>query len=228
VAAEVRERDGLPLQAGELVQRAGQPLAVERVGGGLMSLVPQPGRRGGLLVAGGGGDGTADPVDGAPARDHHRPPGGAALARVEVHGGRPELEEHLLGDLLGLGRVAEHGRDLIVDRLSQLLVNQVERPVLSAGDGAKQRIEVTGRGGRARAPALLPTHERYSKAAAVRLALRRARVFPSKKIVIIDMARAKWHPGGRSGVSARRSRAGVYAAAARDRFINEIYESIAK
>jgi hypothetical protein len=174
VAAEVRERDGLPLRAGELAQRAGQPLAVEGVGRGLMSLVPELGRRGGLLVADGGGDGTADPVDGAPARDHHRPPGGAALARVEVHGGRPELEEHLLGDLLGLGRVAEYGRDLMVDRLSQLLVNQVECPMLSASDGTQQRIQVTGRGGRARAPALLPTHERYSKAPAVRLALSRA------------------------------------------------------
>jgi hypothetical protein len=174
VAAEVRERDGLPLRGGELVQRAGQLLAVKRVGRGLMGLVPQLGRRGGLLVAGGGGDGAADPVDGAPARDHHRPPGGAALARVEVHRGRPELEEHLLGNLLGLGWVTEHGRDLMVDRLSQLLVNQVECPVLSATDGTKQRIQVTGRGGRAKAPALLPTHEQYSKATAVRLASCRA------------------------------------------------------
>jgi hypothetical protein len=174
VAAEVRERDGVPLRAGELAQRAGQLLALERVRRGLMGLVPQLGRRGGLLVADGGGDGTADPVDGAPARHHHRPPGGAALAWVEVHGGRPELEEHLLGDLLGLGRVAEHGRDLMVDRLSQLLVNEVECPVLSASDGTQQRIQITGRGGRARVPALLPTHERYSKSPAVRLALSRA------------------------------------------------------
>ncbi len=73
-----------------------------------------------------------------------------------------------------MGRVAEHGRDLMVDRLSQLLVNQVECPVRSASDGAKQRIQVIGRGVRARAPALLPTHERYSKAPAVRLASCRA------------------------------------------------------
>ena len=201
VAAEVRERDDLPLRGGELVQRAGQLLAVKRVGRGLMGLVPQLGRRGGLLVADGGGGGAADPVDGAPARHHHRPPGGAALARVEVHGGRPELEEHLLGNLLGLSRVAEHGRDLMVDRFSQLLVNQVECPVLSASDGAKQGIQVTGRGGRAKAPALLPTHKRYSKTPAVRLASCRAlsttmtsrwpTVFPSKKIVIIDMTGAR-------------------------------------
>jgi hypothetical protein len=176
VAAEVGQRDDLPLRAGQLVQRAGQPLAVERLGRGLVGLVPQFGRPGGLLVADGGGDGAADPVDGAPARDHHRPPGGAALARVEVHGGRPELEEHLLGDLLGLGRVAKHGRDLTVHRFTQLLVNQVECPVLSVSDGTQERIQVvaTGRGRRAGAPALLPTHERYSKAPAVRLAPSRA------------------------------------------------------
>jgi hypothetical protein len=175
VAAEVGQRDDLPLRAAELVERAGQPLAVEGLGRGLVGLVPQFGRRGGLLVADGGGDGTADPVDGAPARDHHRPPGGAALARVEVHGGGPELEEHLLGDLLGLGRVAQHGRDLTVDRFPQLLVNQVECPVLSASDGTQERIQVViGRGGWVSAPALLPTHERYSKVPAVRLALSRA------------------------------------------------------
>jgi hypothetical protein len=94
-----------------------------------------------------------------------------ALARVVLPRGRPELEEHLLGDLLGLGRVAQHGRDLTVDRLTELRVNQVEGRLLPASHGSKQRIEVpVDRRRRARV-LLLAAHERYSKAASVQLAL---------------------------------------------------------
>jgi hypothetical protein len=171
VAAEVGEGDDLPLRPGQHAQRPGQPLAVEGLRRRLVSLVPQLGGRGGLLVADGGGSGAADPVDRPPPGDHHRPPGGAALARVVVHGSRPQLEEHLLGDLLGLGRVAQHGRDLPVDRLAELLVNQVKCPMLSAAYGSEQRIQVpVGRGRGARPPALVRAHERYSKAAGLQLA----------------------------------------------------------
>jgi len=83
-------------------------------------------------------DDIAKALDGAPPRDHQGPSGRAALARVVLRRSRPELEEHLLGDLLGLGRVAQHGRDLTVDRLAELPVNQVEGAVLSASHGSEQ------------------------------------------------------------------------------------------
>ena len=50
MAAEVGEGDDLALRAGELAQGPGQPLAVEGLRRCLVGLVPQFGRRGGLLV----------------------------------------------------------------------------------------------------------------------------------------------------------------------------------
>src|SRR5450755_1314756 len=124
-------RDGLSLQVAELIQTATEVLAVEGGGCGFVGLVPRRRGHDGLLFAGGGGHGTPNSVDGATMRDRHRPGDGAALGRVVAEGGAPEFEEYLLGDLLGLGRVPEHSTDLTLDRLPQLLVNEIEGPVLA-------------------------------------------------------------------------------------------------
>src|SRR5680860_107616 len=51
--------------------------------------------------------GGPHPVDRLAVDDREEPADGAAPLRLEPAGGPPDLEERLLGDLLGLGRVSQ-------------------------------------------------------------------------------------------------------------------------
>jgi hypothetical protein len=66
--------------------------------------------------------------------DGEDPGKGAALCRVEPGGRAPDLEQHLLGDLFGLGRVAQHGADQAVNRSGQPVVDRLERALVATGD----------------------------------------------------------------------------------------------
>jgi hypothetical protein len=73
-----------------------------------------------------------DPVDRAAVRDGQRPGGGAAPGRVEPRRRAPDLEQHLLGDFLRLGRISQHLPDHPVHRPGQLTVDHFERLVVAA------------------------------------------------------------------------------------------------
>ena len=141
-AAVEGQRDGFPLQIAELGHAAQQTLAVERVLNAVVNLVPAGRGQRGLLVAGGGRGGAPDPVDGTAASDGQRPGGGAALIGVIADRGAPQLQQHVLGDFVGLGGVAKHGEYLIADRIAQLPVDHVEGPVFAPRHGAEQPVEV--------------------------------------------------------------------------------------
>ena len=110
VAAEVGQLECLALHRREAGQRLADPTRLERGRGGLggrvvldrlVALVVRrvpPGRR----------LGGPDPVDRLAVHDGEQPPERAALRRVEPARRLPDLEERLLGDLLGLGHVADH------------------------------------------------------------------------------------------------------------------------
>ena len=68
----------------------------------------------------------------------------AALPRAGSNrdAGAPDLEQHLLGDLLGLGRISQHLPDHPVHRPGQLAVDQLERPVVAARHQGQQGGQV--------------------------------------------------------------------------------------
>jgi hypothetical protein len=62
----------------------------------------------------------------------------AAPGRIEAGGGAPYFKQYLLGDLLGLGRIAQHLADEPVDRAGELVVHGLEGGVLAARHEGKQ------------------------------------------------------------------------------------------
>jgi hypothetical protein len=84
----------------------------------------------------------ADPVDGPPPGDGQGPGRRAAFAGVVADGGPPHFEEHLLGDLFGLGRIADHGPDEALNRAGQLGEDQIERSVVAAPGRREQSVHV--------------------------------------------------------------------------------------
>ena len=65
-------------------------------------------------------------------------------AGVEPGGGAPDLDQHLLGDLLGLGRVAQHPADHAEHRAGDPVVQQLERRRVAARDPVQQVVERAG------------------------------------------------------------------------------------
>ena len=68
----------------------------------------------------------------------------AALPRAgsNLDADAPDLEQHLLGDFLGLGRISQHLPDHPVHRPGQLAVDQLERPVVAARHQGQQGGQV--------------------------------------------------------------------------------------
>jgi hypothetical protein len=120
-----------------LLQRRRDDLGHVVLGWFRLSSLLFPARAGGL---------RADPVDRAAVRDGQRPGSGAAPVRVIPGRGTPDLEQHLLRDLLGLGRIAQHLPHHPVDRGGQFGVDELERPVVAARHPAQQRGHVRRRG----------------------------------------------------------------------------------
>jgi len=83
-------------------------------------------------------------------RQGRNPGGGAAQLRIEPRCGTPDVEQHLLRDLLGLGRVAQHLPDDAVDRAGEFGIDELERPMVAARHLAQQRGEVRRQGLRVR------------------------------------------------------------------------------
>ena len=85
-----------------------------------------------------------DPVDRPAMRQRHDPGGRAAPAGVELGRGPPDLEQDVLGDLLGLGRVADHPPDDAEHRRGDLVVDGVEGGRVAPRDQADLRGEIRG------------------------------------------------------------------------------------
>jgi hypothetical protein len=149
VAAVVGEHHRLALQVGEGVKAPADALALQ---GGLdllghlvigASLVAPAGQ----VVAPGRALGRADPVDRPAVGAGHDPGPGRAPARVEPRRRPPQLDEHLLGHLLRLRRVADHLTDQPEHRGRDPLVELGKGLLVSAGDQGQQPFQgvVTGR-----------------------------------------------------------------------------------
>lgn len=75
-------------------------------------------------------------------RDRQHPRRRAARGRIEPRRDPPHLEQHFLGYLFGLRRVAQHAPDHPVHRPGQLVVHRLERALVAAGHQDQQRVEV--------------------------------------------------------------------------------------
>ena len=85
---------------------------------------------------------AADTVDRPPVRDRERPRANAAAGGIEPGGLAPDLDEHLLGDLLGLRRIAEDASRHAIDDRRQPVVERGERILITTSDLDHQRVEV--------------------------------------------------------------------------------------
>jgi hypothetical protein len=108
-----------------------QHLVVVDAGRPVVAVLPVRGR---LVVT--------DRIDGATVGEREHPALGGAACRVEPRRGLPDLEEHLLGDLLGPGGVAddatghaEHGR-------TEDVVECRERGLVASSDTDEQVVGV--------------------------------------------------------------------------------------
>jgi hypothetical protein len=76
---------------------------------------------------------------------HGQHPGDpAAPGRVEPGRGPPDLEQYLLGDFLGLGRIPQHLPDDAVYRPGQLSVDRLEGLVVAAGYLGQEKSQILG------------------------------------------------------------------------------------
>jgi cation diffusion facilitator family transporter len=135
------EHDGFPLQAAQVTQAPAQLLALQGVCDDIADLVQVRHRSGPPLPVGGSG-GPPDPVDGAAAGDRQHPRCRAAPVGVVAGRCLPDLQENLLGDLLSLRRIAEHGADRAVDRRGQLLEDEIERAMVPPAHSLEQHVQV--------------------------------------------------------------------------------------
>jgi hypothetical protein len=117
-----------------------QLLALQDVLDDVADLIQVRHRSGPPLPGFGGGSGP-DPVDGAAAGDRQYPRFGVALGGVVAERYQPDFQQNLLGDLLGLRRIAEHRPDDGVDRSGQLLVDQVVSALVPSCRGLEQHVQ---------------------------------------------------------------------------------------
>ena len=147
VAAVVGQGDRLALQLGERAQAAPDALALQarldRLG---HLVVGDDGRRDAPLAVGFLLH-RANPVDRPAMRERRHPGGGAAPFGIELGRVPPDLEQHVLGDLLGLGRVADHPPDDAEHRRGDLVVERRRRhPRRRAPPGADEPGQRSARG----------------------------------------------------------------------------------
>src|SRR5262249_33358146 len=142
VPAVVGEGDRLTLGLGEPVQAAPHALGVEAGLHDVGDHVVRHGYLGGPLLAGRGRGRGAHPVHRAAVRDGHRPGSGAALGRVEAGRGPPYLQQDLLANLLGLGRVAHYPQDEAIHRAGQGVVDSLERGLVASRYPREQAVQV--------------------------------------------------------------------------------------
>src|SRR4051794_18956286 len=81
-------------------------------------------------------------------REGRYPGGGAASFGIEFCRVPPDLEQHILGDLLGLGRVADHPPDDAEHRRGDLVVEEVEGIRVAARYAADKPGQAAARGAR--------------------------------------------------------------------------------
>jgi hypothetical protein len=115
-------------------------------------------------------------VHGAPVGHGQHPGDAAAPGRVEPGRGPPDLEQHLLGDFLGLGRIAQYLPDHAVYRPGQLTVDRLEGLVIAPGDLGQEKSQIpglplSGTGIRSDLPYLWPVHVMHSRRTRKRIAL---------------------------------------------------------
>jgi DMSO/TMAO reductase YedYZ molybdopterin-dependent catalytic subunit len=96
------------------------------------------------------------PVDGAPVCERHDPGKSAARGRVEAGCAPPDLEQNLLHDLFGLRRIPQHAPHRSQDGAGGLVIDDRERALVTAGDGADGQLEVAA--GRRTAGGLVAAH----------------------------------------------------------------------
>ena len=133
VAAVVGQGDRLALQLGERAQAAPDPLAFKARLDGLGHLVEGDVGGGGTPLALGFPLHRTDPVHRPAVRQRHHPGHRGAPAGVELGRVPPHLEQHLLGDLLGLGRIADHPPDDAEHGRGHLVVDRVEGRLVAPG-----------------------------------------------------------------------------------------------
>jgi hypothetical protein len=131
VPAVVGQGDRLALHLGQAVQAAPDPFAVQACFHCLGDLIVWRADVDGLVFAVGRGRRGADTVDGAAMGDGHHPRRRATHGRVEPRRGPPHLEEDLLGDLLGLGRIPENPADDAVHRAGHPVIQRLERHLVA-------------------------------------------------------------------------------------------------
>jgi hypothetical protein len=71
-------------------------------------------------------------------RERHRPGLGAATLRVEPRGRPPDLDQHLLGDLLRLARISDHPQH----QAGEVVIDPFEGGTIAPGHTAQQLAQV--------------------------------------------------------------------------------------
>jgi hypothetical protein len=134
----IRERHGLALQVGQIVQAAADLLALEPAGHLVHHLVVRTAdlRHPDLHGAVGGGLLGADAVHRPAVRDGEHPGGRRAAGAVVPRRRPPHLDEHLLRHLLGLGGIPQNPADQAVHARRDEVVQPREGRLVTARDRA--------------------------------------------------------------------------------------------